>query len=229
MREMVCLSAVVLLLTFNGTVNAKILFQDDFEGDDFDDKWIIVVGNWEVREVDGNSVAWHDGPGSETILIRDMIFDNFIAEMRVLHVSDSAGAQIYWATDEGPGNSSGNGYLFGEDASGNTIRWYRVNGGNPVLQDQIPNIDITPDTWTWFKVRAEGSRAEMWYRREGKDDEYTLAFDVNELDEYEDGAIATWMGGEVLVDDVLVTDLKGVAVEPGDGLVSAWGSIKSRY
>ena len=232
MRKISCLPVIVLLLTFlNSAISAKILFEDDFEGNDFDDKWVVVVGNWEVKKVDGNTVAAHDvlGPGSETILIRDMIFDDFIAEVRMRHVSDNAGAQIYWATNEGPENASGEGYLFGENASGDTIRWYRVTGGSPELQDEIPNIDIAPDTWTWFKVRVEGSHAEMWYKREGKDNDYILAFDVDDLDEYDKGAIATWVGNEVLIDDVLVTDLQGAAVEPIDGLVSTWGRIKSGH
>ena len=169
MKKISCLWIIVLLLAcFGGTISAKILFSDDFEGGDFEKKWVIVVGNWEVKKVDGNNVAWHDGPGSETILIKDMVFDDFIVEMRIRHVSDSAGAQIYWRTNEGPGNASGDGYIFGENASGNTIRWYRVSGGNPVLQEEIPNIDISPDTWTWFKVKMEGAHAEMWYKREGQ-------------------------------------------------------------
>ena len=225
---LVILSVVFLLVFLSGTVTAKILFQDDFEGKDCEDNWVIVIGDWQFKDVDGNGVAWHDGAGSETILIKDMIFDDFIAELRILHISDSAGAQIYWNTNEGAGNAAGEGYLFGEDASGDTIRWYRVSGGSPTLQDQFA-VDISPDTWTWFKVRMEGTRAQMWYKREGKDEDYILAFDVDDLDEYEDGAIGTWFGGEALVDDFLVTDLKGAAVEACDKLISAWGKIKSKY
>lgn len=230
MRRMLCFLIAVLLVGFlNFSIGAKILFQDDFEGDDFDDKWHIVAGTWEVREVDGNNAAWHSGPGSETILIKDMIFDDFIAEMRILHISDDAGAQIYWATNEGPGNAAGEGYIFGEDAAGDTIRWYRVAGGSPTLADEIPGIEIAPDTWTWFKIRVEDSSAKMWYKREGKDKDYILAFEVDDLDEYDKGAIATWVGQEVLVDDFLITDLKGAAVEPDNGLTSTWGEVKSIY
>lgn len=225
-----CLCVAVLLSAYcSGTINGKTLFEDDFEGDDFAAKWDIVAGNWEVREIDGNHAVWHDGGGSETIVIKDMVFDDFIVEMRILHVSDSAGAHIYFRTNEGPDNDSGDGYLHGEDAGINVIRWFRVTAGSPAVQEELNDIDITPDTWTWFKVRMENNRAEMWYRREGKDDDYILAYEANDLDEYDEGGIGTWVGGEVLFDDVLVTDLEGAPVEPGGKLANIWGKIKSRH
>ncbi|MBD3183086.1 hypothetical protein GF312_12400 [Candidatus Poribacteria bacterium] len=212
------------------TAKADLLFEDDFEDGSFGNKWDIVIGNWEVVKVDGNHAARHIGDsGSETIVIRDMIFDDFIAEMRILHVSDSSGAQMYWRTNEGPGNAAGNGYIFGENALDNIIRWYRVADGSPTIQDKITDIDITPDTWTWFKVRIEGSHAQMWYKREDKDEDYILAFEVDDLNEYQEGTIGTWVGGEVLIDDVRVADLKGFVVEPYSHVEGAWGNIKVMY
>ena len=228
-RTMLCLWVAVLLVAcFGGEVGAAILFQDDFEGNDFEDKWVVVVGQWEVREVDGNQVAWHAGPGSETILIKDMIFGDFIAEMRMLHVTDDAGMQIYWATNEGPDNAAGDGYIFGEDAAGDKVRWYKVAGGSPTLEEEIVDIEIAPDTWTWFKLKVESTHAQMWYKREGKDADYILAFETNDLTEHHEGAIGTWVGQESLIDDVLVTDLQTTSVEPGDGLATTWAGIKER-
>ena len=197
----------------------KTLFEEDFEKGIDEDVW-NPHETWEV--VDG-ALDWV-APAARCVgyTVRDDFTDFFI--FADIKIGTNAAFAVRVQDD-------GSFYMFQHDHldKPDCIWWHTFSHGDYVV-DTIPaEIQLEAGKWYQWKLIAEGYHFELYLAELGKELELAGTWDDKEKT-FDSGAIGFWQhGGETLYDNVLVTDLKGAAVDYKDSLPTTWGKIKSGY
>ena len=234
------LNMMVLLFVFimlqTERVYGRILFSEDFEKGALR-QWEVIGGTWKVIQIGNNHVVQtkeEKNPNAfRTLNITDQIFSDFTLEARIWQVSQDHGANIYFHNDQERRNpEQHSGYWFGMSGALAAVGWGTFNAGIQEVWDVLFS-DIALDNWVRFRLKVEGKRATMWIQRDGVDRDFQQVFEVGDLSEvtqedYPPGRLGFVVaGGEVLMDDVMVSDDgRGLAIEPVGKTAILWGQLK---
>lgn len=215
------LASLLMLVCASASVG-KTLFEEDFDKG-IDKKVWNPHENWKV--VDG-ALDWV-APNAWSVgyTVRDDFTDFFM--FSDVKIGTNAAFIVRVKDDKSY-------YMFQYDLTGdpNVIWWHTFSPKLPngYVVDNLP-AEIVPKTGKWYhwKLIAQGYHFELYLAELGKELELAGKWDDKEKT-FDGGAIGFWQyGGETLYDNVLVTDLKGAAVDYKDRLPTTWGKIKSRY
>jgi len=227
------LLTIVLVLAGNSTLSAEVLFGDDFEQDNFDEKW-TTFSNWKVKGKGGNRFAEKlDEAGQVDLEIKDFVLKApFSLQMRLNQVGADAGAHVAVYTLRNPFM----GYIYGFN-NGGAVEFNDIGGkrGRVVFAWKVG-----ADTWVTYKIQAEIGAigfiksAKCYYQIEGEKD-FTLSHEIKDVGiEHKEVFIGLWVGSTVRVDDVYVWEGVNKSLEEAltvfshRKLSTFWGTIKNR-
>ena len=215
------LSALMLIITSVCLGAGEILFQEDFEAEDFDeDKWIpdetwsIVDG---VLDIANDSGGW---PVGYTVK-NDFTDFEFSADFKM------SGGTCSSFVLRAQNDTEYNMVQFCRP-NDNTVWWHTFAGGDYIV-DQIPiESDLIPEAEVWYSVKfvVEGDLFTLYAGERGEELELANSW---QNDSYASGSIGFWTccGEHIQYDNVLVTTIGfSLSVSPECALSTTWGSMK---
>ena len=215
------LSASMLITTSVCFGKGEILFQEDFEADDFDENKWVPDASWSI--VDGVLVISKDAGGWPVgyTARNDFTDFEFSADFKI---SGGACSSFLFR------GQSDTDYYMAQfcQPNDNTVWWHKFAGGAYVVEQVPMESDLIPEPEVWYSVKfvAEGEDFTLYIAEQGEELELANSW---QDDTYNEGSIGFWTccNENTQYDNVLVTTVGYVQpVSPEGNLSTAWGSIK---
>ena len=228
-KEVFGLAMLLFCFVLQGSVSAKILFEDDFEAETLGEepsKWVYdPLG--EIKDiaqiiedpVEGDKCMSHYG----AYLVGEETWADYIVEWDWMRMDIGRNDAVNFRCQD-----SKNFYHLSPRAGGITIVLYRCEEGG---YTEIAKANWAHESGIWYRVQLTISGSQFSVKIKKKGDE--ISFDdlepiLEATDKtYDSGMFSTYLWGPI--DDVLITDLEGVAVsKSSDSLAVTWGLVKTK-
>ena len=219
-----CLTLVFGILAIV-PAKAQMYFEDDFSNDlQKSGKWIIVSGNWEVKdEVAVLQAA--GGDGHRHIVVADDFWDDswtdYTFEVKIRLIGSSCDVFFKYAQEPAPGEQ----HLYFWEIRDDTARIIKnVNGVRTKGVEGTSTDGVPADQWHDIKVEVTSKTATAYINGEEK-----WSIDASDIPNGRIG-VGGYQDRESHFDNVKVYGPKGdgAAVSSKEKLTLTWGEIKAK-
>ena len=244
----VLLGGLIFLSAF--TVQAEILFEDDFSSGNLD-RYILTWGVRQEKDIVKNAKIIKSDPpehGPEALSLDEQPHDtNLLAIIKDLEFSDGF-IQLLWIDAALPEDADGPIFFRSQmdpkdpntafdaailvELDTDTGLHFDILGGVGVVDDaKDPNTQSTPE-WTWIKIMADGGdlKVKSWVAGTDEPKGWTIEFEDKQYDKGVVGFRA-WSGTAEIA-YIGISDLDGFvpqAVDARGKLSTTWARLKSTF